>query len=67
MADVWDDGTESKVLFDKKYSDEALYDLERDIYEAICEGENIPSTIPKDKHGFRKGTFHVTIVWRDEE
>lgn len=52
-----------KTLLAKDYDDESLYDLERDVSEAVDESH----AIPKDEHGFRKGTFRVTITWHPPE
>lgn len=48
-----------REIFNKKLTDEELGDF--DIYEIINETE-----IPIDKHGFRKGTFTITVVWEEE-
>lgn len=51
-------------IFTREYTDEELYDLERDVTEALQEEYNpIVSNLPKDKHGFRTGTFVVSIEW----
>jgi len=51
-------------IFTREYTDEELYDLERDVTEALQEDYNpIVGSIPKDKHGFRTGTFVVSIEW----
>ena len=51
-------------IFTKEYSDEELYDLERDVVEALQEEYNpIVGNIPRDKDGFRTGTFVVSIEW----
>ena len=51
-------------IFTKEYSDEELYDVERDVMEALQEEYNpIVAGIPKDKDGFRTGTFVVNIEW----
>ncbi len=56
------------LIFSKKYSDEALYDLHRDISESLMDEFNpIVKDIPKDKYSFRKGTFKVVIEWSDDE
>lgn len=55
-------------IFSKNYSDEELYDLNRDIHECFQSDFNpIVATIPQDKHGFKKGTFKVTVEWTEEE
>lgn len=54
-------------IFEKKYDSESLYDLDRDISEAISEDYNPKmSRLPQDEHGFHKGTFTVSIVWNEE-
>ena len=51
-------------IFTQEYTDEELYDVERDVSEALQEDYNpIIATIPKDKDGFRRGTFVVSIEW----
>lgn len=57
------------ILFNKDYDDESTYDLERDIHEALCEEYNplIKQLPPKDKNGFRTGTYRVTIEYLPEE
>ena len=55
------------TLFKKDYDGESLYDLSRDIAEAIDETYNpVAASIPKDEHGFQQGIFHVTIEWIPE-
>ena len=57
----------SKPIFKKEYDGESLYDLSRDIAEAIDETYNpAAAEIPKDEHGFQKGTFVVTIEWKED-
>ena len=56
------------IVFEKRYDGESLYDLPRDISEAIDADYNkIVSKIPVDNHGFQKGTFKVAIEWVDEQ
>jgi len=50
-----------KTLFQKKYSDESLYDLEEDIHFALAADNPKFAEIPVDDNGFREGTFIVTI------
>lgn len=52
-----------KVIFCKTYYDEDTYDLPEDIGIAIDEDHGIP----EDEHGFRKGSFKVTVEWSDED
>lgn len=56
-------------IFRKEYSDESLYDLGQDVEEAINpEYNDLITKIPKDEHGFMKGSFQVTIEWvQDDE
>jgi len=49
------------ITFRKEYSAESIIDIERDVNDAIED-----SNIPKDEHGFHKGTFKVTIEWSNE-
>lgn len=56
------------ILFDKTYDSESLYDLGRDIEEAIDEQYNpVMLNLPKDRHGFSPGSFEVTIVWENTD
>ena len=57
------------ILFKKEYDEESLYDLGRDIAEAVDEDYNpkmkkIPNVT---SDGFKAGTFLVTIEWRNDE
>jgi hypothetical protein len=52
------------IVFDRHYSEESLIDIDEDIRWAL---EKDIAEIPKDKHGFRQGTFRVTIEWSNEE
>lgn len=55
-------------IFCKDYDGESLYDLGRDVSEAICEDYNeIMKELPTDEHGFTEGVFTVTIIWEAEE
>jgi len=53
-----------KIVFEKLYDDESLYDLERDLSEALTPDYNpVIAEIPQDGNGFRTGTFKVLITW----
>ena len=55
-----------KELFSKKYDGESLYDLQRDILEALDEVYNPRiKDIPKWDGGIQKGIFTVTITWEN--
>ena len=55
-------------LFKKEYDGESLYDLGRDIAEAMMEEYNpLMEEIPVDEHGFANGTFEVSVIWKPEE
>ena len=55
-------------IFEKEYDGESLYDLQRDISEAMMVDYNPSiSKIPQDEHGFQLGTFKVTIEWSNDE
>lgn len=57
-----------KLVFKKKYSDEELCDLGRDIHEAFDERFNpAVAGIPCDEHNFRTGQFTVTVTWSPDE
>lgn len=46
-----------KEIFNKNYDGENIYDVTRDISEAL----------PKDEYGFIKGEFKVTVEWTQSE
>lgn len=48
------------LFLKKKYSGESLVDLEEDVWDSVDE-------MPKDEHGFAKGTFKVMIEWFQNE
>jgi hypothetical protein len=54
-------------ILNKTYSGESIVDLDRDISEMFDE-EFDPriETIPRDEHGFMKGSFKVTVEWVPE-
>jgi hypothetical protein len=55
------------IIFKKEYDDESLYDLGRDISEAVLEEYNPKmGDIPKNEDGWMQGTFKVTIEWEPE-
>ena len=54
----------SKLLFNKIYCSEELYDVERDVSEAFDENFNVlMKDIPTDEHGFHDGTFTINITY----
>ena len=56
------------IVFKKEYDGESLYDLGRDIAEAIDVTFNpIVEEIPQDEYGIQLGTFKVTIEWSEDE
>lgn len=55
------------TIFQKNYDGESLYDVYRDVIEAFEEAYNpTVAAIPKDEHGFQKGTFTVKVEWKPE-
>lgn len=52
------------IIFDKHYTSESLYSVERDMYEMF---DDDIAEIPRDEHGFHKGCFRVTVEWIEEE
>lgn len=57
---------EQTEIFKKDYDCESLYDLSRDMSEAISEDFNPNiSKLPKDVNNFIKGNFTVTITWNE--
>ena len=57
----------SKDIFFKDYDGESIYDMGRDISEAMLEEYNEKlKEIPIDEHGIQQGTFRVTIQWLKE-
>lgn len=54
-------------VFKKEYDGESLFDLGRDISEALVKEFNpVIDLIPVDTYGFQKGTFTVNIVWSED-
>lgn len=55
------------LIFKKEYDGESLYDLDRDVAEAVDETYNDAiKDIPTDEYGMHLGTFKVTIEWSPE-
>jgi hypothetical protein len=53
-----------KIIFEKEYDGESIYDVQRDIVEAFDSKFNpLVIDIPQDEYGFQKGTFKVKIEW----
>lgn len=56
------------ILFKKTYDGESLYDLGRDIAEALESQYNpLVDAIPTDEYGIQEGEFVVTIDWKGVE
>ena len=55
------------LILNKTYSGEEICDIDRDVSEMFNE-EYDPTVaqIPKDEHGFHKGTFKVKVEWIPE-
>lgn len=54
------------IIFNKEYDGESIVDLDRDISEVLDSRFNpVVDIIPKDEHGFHKGSFVVTVQWED--
>ena len=52
------------LLLEKCYDGESIYDLTRDVAEAIDSDYNqLVQQIPLDKNGFQSGVFRVKIEW----
>ncbi|WEM33208.1 hypothetical protein EJP02_147 [Escherichia phage EJP2] len=57
-----------KTIFSKEYDGEDLYDLNRDISEALDERFNtLVGSIPTDENGIQEGKFIVTVKWTAHE
>lgn len=54
------------TIFEKEYCYEGLYDLERDISEAIGDEEAMQE-LPADGNGMIPGVFKVTITWAPDD
>lgn len=55
------------IILSKQYDGESIVDMYRDVAEAYNERFTPAlATIPRDEHGFHKGTFKVSIVWQDD-
>ncbi|UCR75327.1 hypothetical protein vBAfQDWS535_37 [Alcaligenes phage vB_Af_QDWS535] len=54
------------LLFNKAYDGESLYDLGRDVEEALLEEYNKRiALLPKDEHGLITGVITVSIIHED--
>ena len=54
-------------VFEQEYDGESLYDLGRDIHEAVDSTFNpVVDKIPVDEYNIQLGTFRVTIEWSNE-
>lgn len=64
MAATISKRTDMTTLFEQDYDAESLYDLGRDIGEAV-DGDYNPemAKIPVNEDGFQTGTFKVKIEW----
>lgn len=60
--------SKGKIVFEKDYDGESLYDLGRDIAECF-DGEYNPiiGEIPTDEHGLQLGNFTVMVLWTPAE
>lgn len=55
------------IILNKVYYGEDIVDLDRDISEMFNEEfDPTIATIPRDEHGFMKGSFKVTVEWIEE-
>jgi hypothetical protein len=53
-------------IFEKVYDGNSIMDASEDVGEALCEEYNDAMTfVPVDEYGFSKGTFTITIEWKD--
>lgn len=59
---------QGKTVFQKDYSDESLIDLDENLHDNLNNSEINPlvKDIPHDEHGFRSGTFTVTVTWKPD-
>ncbi len=57
-----------KIIFNKNYDGESLYDLARDVHECFDHRFNpLVKDIPVDEYGFQKGKFVVSVKWMPSE
>lgn len=60
--------TNQITIFEKTYDGESLYDLDRDVAEALDSRYNeLTKQIPQDQWGICQGEFRVIIQWTSEE
>ena len=51
------------IILYKLYDGNSITDVEEDIIDAL----NYSSHIPEDEHGFKQGTFKVTVEYLEDE
>lgn len=56
----------SRVLFAKEYYHEDLLNDLRDDMSDMFEDSDLYHRLPEDEDGYKRGTFHVSIIWKDE-
>lgn len=64
MSAVFAESPTVYVLLSKEYSDENLVQVTEDVEDACFNTDAIP--IPTDEYGFRKGHFHIAVIWEPD-
>lgn len=53
---------EDVILLKRNYSDESSCDIDRDVSECFYD----PKLPKPDEHGFIRGSYHVSVIWKDD-
>ena len=53
------------IIFSREYSGESIIDLAEDLSWMFDDGKG--AEVPVDQYGIHKGTFTVTVTWKEDE
>jgi hypothetical protein len=53
------------IIFEREYSGESIIDLAEDLSWMFADGKG--AEVPVDEYGIQKGTFTVTVTWKEDE
>jgi len=52
-------------IFEREYSGESIIDLCEDLSWMFSDGNG--AKVPSDEYGIQRGTFTVTVTWKEDE
>lgn len=68
LNELYNNEVSNQLVLRKEYCGEGIIDMSQDIDEMFDSNINPAiGTVPVDDHGIFRGTFQLTVTWKDDE